>query len=460
MPAFKIDPSFYPSPRQAVTSPPEDLAYVACLYTGTKTQKPDFIAVVDVDPGSDTYSRVVGKVEMPYVGDELHHFGWNACSSALCPTGRHGLERRYLVVPGLRSSRIYIIDTKPDPRSPRIAKIIEPDEVTSVSGYSRLHTVHCGPDAIYVSALGDVRGEGPGGVLVLDHFSFKVLGRWEVERGPQYYSYDFWWHITHDVMITSEWAVPNTIEGGLDTGDLRDRYGNKIHFWSLSRRRHQAQLEVGRDERMILELRPMHDPTKLMGFVNSVVNLRDLSSSIWLWFYEDGGWQIEKVIEIPAEKGDGGLPPILKPFGLVPPLVTDIDLSVDDKHLYVSLWGIGEVRQYDVSDPFKPRLTGRVRLGGILHREGHPAGHELTGAPQMLTISRDGRRVYVTNSLYSSWDNQFYPGGVKGWLVKLNANPGGGLEVDRDFFVEFEGARAHQVRLSGGDSSSDSYCYP
>lgn len=30
----------------------------------------------------------------------------------------------------------------------------------------------------------------------------------------------------------------------------------------------------------------------------------------------------------------------------------------------------------------------------------------------MVEISRDGKRVYWTNSLYSTWDNQFYPDGA------------------------------------------------
>ena len=77
----------------------------------------------------------------------------------------------------------------------------------------------------------------------------------------------------------------------------------------------------------------------------------------------------------------------------------------------------------------------------------------------MVEISRDGRRVYVTNSLYASWDAQFYPEGIKGWIVKLDADANGGIAPDPDFFVPFEGERPHQVRLEGGDASSDSYCY-
>src|SRR3546814_809743 len=76
--------------------------------------RPDALAVVDVDPASSKYGQIVGRVDMPGTGDELHHFGWNACSSALCPYAPHPhIERRYLIVPGLRSSRIHIVDTKP-----------------------------------------------------------------------------------------------------------------------------------------------------------------------------------------------------------------------------------------------------------------------------------------------------------------------------------------------------------
>jgi selenium-binding protein 1 len=115
-----------------------------------------------------------------------------------------------------------------------------------------------------------------------------------------------------------------------------------------------------------------------------------------------------------------------------------------------------------VSDPQNPRKTGAVRLGGIVSKARHPSGEggELNGGPQMVEISRDGKRVYLTNSLYAAWDEQFYPEGVRGWMAKVDAEPNGGMSVDPNFFVTFEGERPHQVRLQGGDASSDSYCFP
>ncbi|HYU31098.1 MAG TPA: selenium-binding family protein [Thermoanaerobaculia bacterium] len=470
MALWKPDPTFYPSPRLAMQAPPEGIAWVAALNPN-QDGRPDAMTVVDVDPGSPTYGQLVGRVEMPNAGDELHHFGWNACSSALCPYAPHPhIERRYLVVPGLRSSRIHILDVKPDPRKPEIVKVIEPEEVFARTGYSRFHTIHCGPEGIYVSALGSPEGDGPGGIFLLDHFSFDVLGRWEMDRGPQYLAYDFWWHLNHDTMITSEWGTPNMIEGGLVPELLLGgKYGHQIHVWDLRRRRHVQALDLGAEQQMVLELRAAHDPTKAYGFVGVVVSLKDLSSSIWLWHRENdrnGGkdaWSIRKVIEIPAEPADPEqLPPLLQGFKAVPPLVSDINLSLDDRWLYVSCWGTGEMRQYDVSDPFNPKLTGSVHLGGIVRRTPHPRKPEeaLNGGPQMVEVSRDGRRIYFTNSLYYSWDEQFYPEGIRSWMVKLDADPAGGLSVDPAFFTEFDGYRAHQVRLEGGDCSSDSYCYP
>src|SRR6185437_4300463 len=138
----------------------------------------------------------------------------------------------------------------------------------------------------------------------------------------------------------------------------------------------------------------------------------------------------------------------------------DIDLSLDDKFLYVACCGTGEMRQYDVTEPRKPRLTGSVHVGGIVRRARHPNGEAFAGGPQMVEISRDGRRVYVTNSLYSTWDDQFYPAGLQGWLARIDADPGGGVKLDERFLVDFGQTRAHQVRLEGGDSSTDSFCYP
>jgi len=479
MATLRPDPTFYPSAKQASQAPPEELAYLAML--SPNGSRPDAIGVVDVKPGSKSFGRLVGQLDMPNTGDELHHFGWNACSASLCPWAAHPhVERRYLVVPGINSSRIHILDTKSNPRRPELVKVIEPATLAKKTGYASPHTVHCGPDGIYLSALGAPDGGGPGGIFVLDHESFEPKKAWERDHGPQQLAYDFAWHLGHDTTITSEWGTPSMVRNGLVPELLLGgKYGNSLHIWDIRTGTHQQMLPLGDEYQMTLELRPARDPRKAYGFVGVVISLKDLSSSVWVWFWDGGkdapsassapasngkgGWKARKVIEIPAEPADpADLPPLLQGFKAVPPLVSDINLSLDDRQLYVSCWGTGELRQYDVTDPFQPRHTATTQIGGIVRRAGHPAkpGKRLNGGPQMVELSRDGRRVYLTNALYSPWDEQFYPAGVESWMVKFDTRPEGGMALDSKFFLEMEqGLRCHQVRLQGGDASSDSFCF-
>lgn len=52
------------------------------------------------------------------MGDELHHAGWNICSS--CPDSK--LKRDTFVLPCLMSDRVYFIDTS-NARAPAIKKV-------------------------------------------------------------------------------------------------------------------------------------------------------------------------------------------------------------------------------------------------------------------------------------------------------------------------------------------------
>ena len=463
-----LDPTFYRTPADAAAAPDERLAYVVAFDRAGA--KHDALTVVDVDPASPGYGTVVGWTEVPGLGDELHHFGWNACSSALKHEGHdmHGLARRYLLVPGLRSSNIYVFDTQPDPARPTLVKTISADELSARAGYSRPHTLHCGPDGVFLTCLGGPKGndDGPGGIALLDHETFDVVRAWETDRGQQHLHYDAWWHLNQNVLVSSEWGSPSMIEDGVVPELLLgQKYGHALHFWDLAAGRHVQRVDLGAEQQMVLEVRPSHDPEATWGFVGVVISTEDLSASVWRWHRDGGQWQADKVITIPAEPADeADLPPALKPFGAVPPLVTDIDLSVDDRFLYVSCWATGELKQYDVSDPAHPRQVGSVRMGGIVGRAPHPARPDLplAGGPQMVEVSRDGQRVYFTNSLYGAWDDQFFPDGVGAWMAKLDVGLDGGLTIDERFFPhgdDFRGLRPHQVRLQGGDASSDSYCY-
>jgi len=445
----------YSTPQAAIEeSTPEKLAYVMGLYVGTDVDAPDFLGVVDVDPDSDTYCEVVDRVEMPNRGDELHHFGWNACSSS-CHV--EGLERQHLVIPGQRSSRIHVVDAA-DRRNPELRTVIEPEEVFEYD-LSAPHTVHCVPEGkIILSMLGDADGELPGGFLELND-DFEIEGRWD-PPGEIEMNYDYWYQPRRNVMISSEWGAPKTYYPGFDLEDVEaGKYGRKLHVWDWEVGEVHQTIDLGEEGMIPLEVRFLHTPVSTHGFVGAA-----LSSNVFHFWEERSGdgsspgeFSAEKVIDVkPREHDDWDMP--------VPGLVTDLLVSMDDRYLFFSNWLHGDVRMYDVSDPANPRLADRIWAGGNFGPR-HPIEGEraVHGGPQMLQLSLDGERLYWTTSLFSSWDNQFYPeeGAEGSVMLKADVDPRRGtMELDEEFMVDFGEmphgpARAHEIRWPDGDCTSD-----
>jgi methanethiol oxidase len=437
----------YASPREAIASPREKEVLVTALTEGIDPARPDYLATVDADPESATYSKVVSRVMMPQTGDELHHFGWNACSSCHADPGK---SRRYLIVPGFRSGRIHVLDAA-DPRELKMHKVIEAQAIADKTNLSAPHTVHCLPTGeIMISMLGDAQGNAPGGFLLVDE-QFEIIGRWEPASSGIEFNYDFWYQPRHNVMVSSEWAAPNTFRKGFELKDVEaGKYGHSLLFWDWKAKKLLKKFDLGAQGMIPLEVRFHHDPDSAQGFVGAA-----LSSTMWHWFKKDHDWQVEKVIDVPSVEAAGW------PFP-VPGLITDLLVSMDDKMLYFSNWLHGDLRQYDIRDPAKPKLTGQVWLGGVLGKSGKFRGQDFVGGPQMLQLSLDGRRLYVTNSLYSSWDNQFYPAMAKqgSAMYQVDCDTRGGMKLNDRFFVDFGAepggpARAHEMRFPGGDCTSD-----
>jgi selenium-binding protein 1 len=438
----------YASPEAAIQAEREKVLYAIALYTGTEIAAPDYLATIDVDPDSPTYSQIIHRLPMPYIGDELHHFGWNACSSC---HGDASKSRRFTIIPGLRSSRIYIVDTA-DAKAPKLHKVIEPEEIIAKTNLTAPHTVHCLADGhVMISMLGDGEGNGPGGFLLLDE-NFDIAGRWEHQAEGMRFNYDFWYQPRHNVMVSSQWGAPKTFYAGFDLNDVAaGKYGQQIHFWDWQNRNIIQTFDMGEEGLIPLEVRFHHNPDSTHGFVAAA-----LSSNVWHWHKPNGHWQVEKVIDIPSVEVEGWPIP-------VPSLITDILISVSDRYIYFSNWLHGDIRQYDISDPSHPKLTGQVWCGGLLGKTSEVQGHKLAGGPQMLQLSLDGKRLYVTNSLFSSWDNQFYPDLSKtgSYLLQIDCDTeNGGMKINENFYVDFGKepagpARAHEMRYPGGDCTSD-----
>jgi len=438
----------YASPQEAMKAEREKLLYTVALYVGTGVEKPDYIATVDVDPDSPTYSQVIGRAETAAVGEELHHTGWNACSSCHDDASK---SRRFLIAPGVRTSNLNIFDTG-DPKAPVLHKTVSGEDIKAMTDLSAPHTVHCLGKDIIVSMLGNAKGEAPGGFLHLDE-NFEIVGRWENDIGGMNFNYDFWYQPRQNMMVSSEWAAPNTFMPGFDLEDVgKGKYGQSIHFWDFEKKSIRKSVDLGEEGMIPLEVRFHHDPDSTHGYVGVT-----LSSNVFHWFKDDKGEVVvEKVIDVPTVDVEGFPVPM-------PSMITDILISMDDRFMYFSNWLHGDLRQYDISDPSHPKLTGQVWIGGLLGKAPQVNGRDVNGAPQMIELSLDGKRLYVTTSLFSTWDNQFYPdmkgAGAKMYLIDCDTEQGG-MTIDPNFLVDFGEepngpARCHEMRYPGGDVTSD-----
>ncbi|KAL3847711.1 hypothetical protein ACJMK2_018670 [Sinanodonta woodiana] len=459
----------YATPLDAMKNGPrEKIVYLPCIIpTKYKDVRSDYLATVDVDPSSPSYGKVIHRLHMPYKCDELHHTGWNACSSCY---GDSSKSRNRLIMPCINSDRIYIVDTGSDERAPKLHKIVDPIEVHEKTGLGAPHTSHClGSGQVMISCMGDPQGNNKGGFILLNGETFDVIGNWEKE--PAEFGYDFWYQPKHNVMVSSEWGAPKYFRVGFDPSHVENGgYGHSLNFWDWKEHKKIQTVDLGPEGLLPLEVRFLHNPEATEGFVGCA-----LSSTVFRFYRnESGSWSVEKVITVNPKQVEGWLLPVM------PGLITDILISLDDKYVYFSNWVHGDIRQYDITDRRNPKLVGQLFLGGSICKDGnvkvtddqdlkeqpdpvYVKGKKVEGGPQMIQLSLDGKRLYVTTSLFARWDEQFYPEMSKKGSVLLQVDVDikkGGLKLNENFLVDFgdepDGpVLAHEMRYPGGDCTSD-----
>ncbi|KAJ8924893.1 hypothetical protein NQ315_001050 [Exocentrus adspersus] len=470
----------YATPLDAMEGPKEEILYVVCVQPNQGNGKTDLLATVDVNPESPTYCQIIHRLRTGNQDDELHHSGWNVCSSCYLVKGCCIVPvRDKLVLPALGSDRVYIVDTGKDQRTPEIHKVTEINFVKVIDASEMVnldcrtpHTTHCLANGeIMISVMGDKDGNGKSDFILIDGKTYKTTGTWVKGKAAKF-NYDFWYQPHFDVMVSSEWGAPKVFKTGYSPEHAKDpnAYGQNLNFYSWSKRELIQTIDLGKEGLAPLEVRFLHNPKQSQGYVGCAVN-----ANVFRFYQKpDGAWTADKVIDIPAKKVSGWLGDYMQG------MITDILISLDDKYLYLSNWLHGDVRQYDITDRAHPKLTGQVFLGGKilsdssikvledqeLDEQPKPVyikGKRFYGAPQMLQLSLDGRRLYVSTSIFSPWDKQFYPEMVEngGRVVKLDIDTeNGGMKLDEEFLVDFgEGEDGpllpHEMRYPGGDCTSD-----
>lgn len=349
------------------------------LYVWTRDvdgQETDAVTVVDADPESETFGQILYMAPTGSAANEAHHFGYTA-------------DANRIFGGGLFSNKLFVYDLTKDPRRPELLRVVDLDS----TGYSGPHTLYAVPSGVMLAMLGTVDGGGPAGlVLVDDDGEFVEAWPQAGHEGTPRFMYDVGVKPEMNRMITSAWVHPEHAQhaGGPPPGTE----GKEVVVWDWEKK---EILQVEQLDGAPLEVRWLHGADARGGFINCIVG-----NSVWYWEDDDGDGHIDFHRVIDTGEGFPG----------------DMRISYDNRLLYVSLLGGNAVQQYDVSDPFQPKLIDTVSVP----------------KPNMMRLSPDSKRLYVTNSTLSTLDGDVPLFGT--WLYHVGPN---GMRLDPRFRPDFEG---------------------
>ena len=367
---------------------PEKFLYLFCVDADARDN--DFMAVVDVDPDSASYGKISFTLDLGSKGNETHHWGYTD-------------DRTRIWAGGLQSSRIWLIDVATDPARPRVEKIL--DDIPRSTGFSGPHTYYALPGRMLLTFLGAADGGLPAGMGEFTNDGRFIRSIANPTDAP--YGYDVAVKPERNRMITSSFTPGRNYRKPLAQMDLKD-FGSEMVVWDFKARK---PLQVARAGLAPLEIRWSLKPEADHGFTNCA-----LDNSIWLF----------------KGKGDGSGPYEFKKVAETAALPADLRQSPDDRFLFVSCFGGNEIQQWDVSDPERPKLFSSVSPGV---------------QPNMMHVSGDGKRMYVSNSLLSTLD---HAGTFWVRLVHVGVD---GMKVDPFFNVDLGHfptgpARGHDMLLN------------
>jgi selenium-binding protein 1 len=363
---------------------PEKLLYVFCVDADAKDN--DFLAVIDVDMDSPKYGEIIHQLDLGCSGNETHHFGYTD-------------DRTHIWGCSLFSNRIFVIDVDADPAQPKLVKTFDSSEKT---GFTGPHSPYALPGRMLISFLGGKDGGLPAGLAEFNPDGTFIRTLPLPKDAP--YGYDVAINPDKNRMITSSFTPPENYKKPLAKMDFK-HFGDTLLVWDFREREVLQELKTGPSP---LECRWSLKEGADCGFCNCA-----LDDSLWIWEGDkEGKYTARKLCST------GKLP-------------ADLSESPDGKYLYVSCFAGNEVQQWDVSDLKNPKLASTVSPGV---------------QPNMLHLTHDGKRLYMTNSLLSTMDRS-----EKFWVRLAHVGPDG-MKMDPFFNVDLTKfstgpARGHDMLL-------------
>lgn len=383
----------------------EQFMYV--VATDGHGDNPDFLALVGTNPDiPGQYGRIFRRVDMPNVDDELHHFGYS-------------LDQERLIVPGLFSNRIYIFDVDKNPRNPKLEAVNE--ELVDQSGHIVPHTViGMNNNEALVTMIGAFsESTAPGGIIRLDDRTGGFIDHFgpgpdrDPDIEPPKYMYDFGFNEHANRAVSTTFGLPADVGAGINPAG----FGSEVVVWDFTAQEVIQTVDLG-ENCGALEVRWIEDLN--IGMTNCPG-----TNSLWVWDDPDGDgfYDFQQVLD--ADDGLAG--PV------------DIVLT-EDFYLYITNYFGNSLQKFDIVDPFNPILVDEV---GLPH-------------PNMLRVSPDEKRVYVSNQLLTTWDNDESFGGPRNtdygiWLFHVDDDETLASETpDGSAWVDFSNVRMKYSRGPAG----------
>ncbi len=365
---------------------PEKLLYVFCVDADAKDN--DFLLVIDVDMDSPRYGQHVFKLDLGSSGNETHHFGYTD-------------DRTHIWGCSLFSSRIFLIDVATDPAKPKVAKVLE--DVPGRTGFTGPHSPYALPGRMLISFLGAKDGGLPAGLAEFTNDG-QFVRRLELPKDAPY-MYDVALKPDLNRMVTSSFTPLNNYKKPMAQMDFKN-FGKELLVWDFRERKVLQKLTAG--------LAPLECRWSLKEGANHGFTNCALDNSIWIWEGDKNGkYTTRKLCDT------GALP-------------ADLRQSPDDRYLYVSCFASNELQQWDVSDLRNPKLASTV-VPGV--------------QPNMMHVTGDGKRMYVSNSLLSTLDHA-----GTFWVRLVHIGPDG-MKMDPFFHVDLNKlptgpARGHDMLMN------------
>lgn len=363
---------------------PEKVLYVYCVDADAKDN--DFLAVIDVDIESPKYGQMTYQLDLGSSGNETHHFGFTD-------------DRTHIWGCSLFSSRLFLIDVASTPARPRLVKVLE--DVPATAGLTGPHSPYALPGRMLLSFLGGKDGGLPAGLAEFTNDG-KFIRRLDLPSDAPY-MYDVAVKPSLNRMVTSSFTPPKNYSKPFAQMDLK-AFGDKLLVWDFRERKVLTTLTTG--------LAPLECRWSLREGANHGFTNCALDDSIWVW----------------EGKGDTYTARKLCSTGKLP---VDLRQSPDDRYLYVSCFASNEIQQWDVSNLDKPRLVSTLAPGV---------------QPNMMHVTGDGKRMYISNSLLSTLDRS------PNFWVRLAHIGVDGMKMDPFFNVDLTKlptgpARGHDLLL-------------